>query len=262
MSGIPGRTATWRAVLVDDERLARKRLTALLAAHPDVQIVGEARDLDAARAMVRELRPNLVFLDIQLAPGNGFDLLPDLPEEIDVIFVTAYDSFAVRAFEANALDYLLKPVLPARLAASLKRLRQPPASGGSDGGEAGAEGSGEAGPRLRKDDQLVLRDGRTWHRVEVSRVAAILGEGSYTRVLIAGGGSILTLKTMAHWSAVLPEQGFARLNRSVCVNLDRILRCKFVHRDHAEVWLEGQEQTLKLRRVGAKQLRRLWRGPT
>src|SRR5690606_19536245 len=123
--------------------------------------------------------------------------------------------------------------------------------------ETETEKSGEAGQHLRKDDQLVLRDGRIWHRVEVSEVAAILGDGSYTRLLIAGGGSILTLKTMAHWSSVLPEQGFARLNRSVCVNLDRILRCKFVHRDHAEVWLEGQEQPLKLRRVGAKQLRRL-----
>lgn len=256
MSDGPVQTATWRALLVDDERLARKRLTALLAAHPEVKVVGEARDLAAARALVDELAPDLVFLDIQLSPGNGFDLLPHLPAGTEVIFVTAYDTFAVRAFEANALDYLLKPVLPARLATSLQRLRRPqPPAGSREDEEASSS------RRLGQEDQLVLRDGRIWHRVEVSKVVAILGEGSYTRLLIAEGGSILTLKTMAHWSDVLPENAFARLSRSVSVNLARVRRCRFIDRNLAEVWLDGQEHPLKLKRVGARQLRRLWRGP-
>lgn len=248
MNGAAPRAGLWRALLVDDERLARKRLTTLLAAHPEMQVVGEARDLVSARALVRELQPDLVFLDIQLSPGDGFDLLPDLPAETEVIFVTAHDTFAVRAFEANALDYLLKPVLPARLAASLQRLRRP------------AERA-EPGPRLESDGRLVLRDGRTWHRVEIAAVAAIVGEGSYTRILTADGGSILTLQTLTHWSTVLPEQGFARLSRSASVNLARIKRCCFIHRNLVEIWLDGQEHPLRLGRVGAKQLRMVWRGP-
>lgn len=251
-SGEPAPAAPfWRALLVDDERLARKRMATLLAAHPEVRMVGEAGDLSSARELMRTLQPNLVFLDIQLSLDNGFDLLPDLPADTEVIFVTAHDTFAVRAFAANALDYLLKPVLPARLAASLRRLRQPPPPGVLHA---------EPVRRMEAHDHLLLRDGRTWHRVAAPTVAAVVGEGAYTRLMIAGGGSILTMKTLTHWSSVLPEQGFVRLSRSLIVNLALVRRCQFVNRNHSEIHLNGRENPLRLGRVASRELRRHWRG--
>jgi two-component system LytT family response regulator len=113
---------TWQAILVDDERLARAELRTLLGAHDGVEIVGEASTVAAAAEQVRLTGATLVFLDIMLKGESGFDLLPRLPEDLAVVFVTAYDRFAVQAFEVHALDYLLKPVSPARLAAALEHL--------------------------------------------------------------------------------------------------------------------------------------------
>ncbi len=114
-----------RAVIVDDEAPARERLATLLAAHPRVEIVGEAADIDAAVAVCERVRPDVIFLDVQLRREDGFELLPRLKKVPDVIFVTAHDQHAVRAFEVNALDYLLKPIDPDRLAAALARLNAP-----------------------------------------------------------------------------------------------------------------------------------------
>jgi two-component system LytT family response regulator len=111
-----------RAVLVDDEPLARKRLRALLAAHPRVQIVGEAANGEEACQIIESLRPDLVFLDIQMPGLSGFDVLAQLRERPRIIFVTAHDEFAVKAFDEQALDYLLKPVEPERLARALTRM--------------------------------------------------------------------------------------------------------------------------------------------
>ena len=105
-----------RTLLVDDSRLARGELRTLLAAHAEVDVVGEADDVEAAVAAVAGLQPDLLLLDIQLPGGSGFDVLERLPRAPHVVFCTAYDQHAVRAFEANALDYLLKPVEPERLA--------------------------------------------------------------------------------------------------------------------------------------------------
>src|SRR5512133_104413 len=112
-----------KALIVDDERRARLELRRLLAAHPEVQIVGEARDGAEACELVRKLLPDLLFLDIQMPGMTGFEVLEALPEMPQVIFTTAYDEYAIKAFEVNALDYLLKPVAPARLAAALARTR-------------------------------------------------------------------------------------------------------------------------------------------
>jgi len=110
-----------RALVVDDERLARKDLIALLGAHDQVTVIGEADDVPSAVEAIRALNPDLIFLDIQMPGDSGFDLLEKMDVEAQVIFVTAYDEFAIRAFEVNALDYLLKPVNPERLAKALEK---------------------------------------------------------------------------------------------------------------------------------------------
>ena len=113
-----------KALVIDDERLARLELRRLLAAHPEVEIMGEARDGEEALALIAKLGPDLIFLDIQMPGMSGFDLLERLEDLPQVIFTTAYDEYALKAFEVNALDYLLKPVAPARLAAALARDRK------------------------------------------------------------------------------------------------------------------------------------------
>jgi len=112
-----------KALLIDDERLARLELRRLLAGHPEVEIAGEARGGEEALALIPKLAPDLIFLDIQMPGMSGFDLLERLEELPQVIFTTAYDEYALKAFEVNALDYLLKPVAQNRLAAALARVR-------------------------------------------------------------------------------------------------------------------------------------------
>ncbi len=138
-----------KALLIDDERLARNELRRLLAAHADIEIVGEAVDVEDALEKVAALKPGLLFLDVQMPGADGFSLLerlePPLPA---VIFTTAYDEFAVKAFEFNALDYLLKPVDPNRLVAALEKLRS---------GEAARPAVGWRSPREALDFQIFVR---------------------------------------------------------------------------------------------------------
>ena len=142
-------TARLRVLLVDDERLARAELRRLLQAHPDIDIVGEAVDAADGLRQITELEPDLVFLDVQMPGGSGFDLLAALDAAPDVIFTTAYDRYALQAFEVNALDYLQKPVQAARLAAALDRHAQ----------RRGREPARQA----QTDRKLFIRDGeRCW----------------------------------------------------------------------------------------------------
>ena len=140
-----------RVALVDDEPPARERLATLLADHPRVRIIGEAGDVPEAARLCAELRPDLIFLDIQMQRASGFELLPLLTTNPSIIFVTAFDRFAVRAFEVNALDYLLKPVHPDRLAMALERIQRiervedGEVSEVSEAGELGDERSWVAG---------------------------------------------------------------------------------------------------------------------
>ena len=110
-----------KTLIIDDERLARLELRRLLAAHPEVEIAGEARSGTEALEMIADLAPDLIFLDIQMPGMTGFELLESLEDVPQVIFTTAYDQYAIRAFEVNALDYLLKPIAPERLAAGFSR---------------------------------------------------------------------------------------------------------------------------------------------
>jgi two-component system LytT family response regulator len=145
-----------KALLVDDERLARAELRRLLAAHPDIEIIGEAANGPQAREKISSLHPDLVFLDIQMPGQTGFEVLTGLAAPPHVIFTTAYDQYALRAFDFGALDYLLKPIEPARLAKALARLDQPERATSEDSARL-PEGS------LSEQQQVFLRDGdRCW----------------------------------------------------------------------------------------------------
>lgn len=202
-----------RALIVDDEPLARVQMRMLLAEHLDVAIVGEAATLEEAAALVATAAPEAIFLDIQLGQASGFSLLGALPVATRVVFVSAHADHAVRAFDAVAFDYLLKPVRRERLAATLDRLRSvaPAAPPGPGGGASG-------GP-LRPEDWLFLPSGRSRIFVKVREVRAILGARDYTEVVAGPRGTALVEQPLREWETRLPPQLFARIHRSAIVNL-------------------------------------------
>jgi two-component system LytT family response regulator len=195
-----------KAIIVDDERLARLEMRRLLAAHPDVQIVGEAADVASAKAMIEDLNPDLVFLDIQMPDGTGFDVLGQLVDAPDVIFTTAFDSYAMQAFEANALDYLLKPIEPNRLALALQKIKPPV----------------EAQERpVQRDSKIFIKDGERCWFVKLDAITLCESEGNYTRVYFDGNRPLL-LRSLNQLEQRLDPSLFFRASRRHIVNLDHV----------------------------------------
>jgi two-component system LytT family response regulator len=197
-----------KALIVDDEPLARRELRRLLADFPAVQVVGEAGNIDEARAAIEALAPEVVFLDIQMPGGTGFDLLDQLDRVPRIVFTTAYDQYAVKAFDVNALDYLLKPIEPERLATALRKLQA-----------AATEPAAREAPL----DQLFVRDGHRCWFVPLREVSLFSAEGNYVRMLWGRERPLLG-RSLAALEAKLDSQRYFRANRSQIVNLDFIER--------------------------------------
>lgn len=216
-----------RALLIDDEPPARDILRALLADHPDVEIAGEAGTLAAARERLARDDYDLVFLDIQLRGGTGFDLVPLVSSAARIVFVTAYDAHAIRAFEVNALDYLLKPVAPDRLASALARLAHPPAPSAQP-------------PPLSADDRVLLKLGSGRDRfVRLADIRLLASCENYSEVTLADGEHFLVRKTMKAWETSLPPARFLRVHRTAIVNVAHITRVERVTESTSRVHLDG-----------------------
>jgi two-component system LytT family response regulator len=201
-----------KVLLVDDERLARNELRRLLAVHADLQIVGEAVDVDDALAKVATLKPDLLFLDVQMPGADGFSLLERLDPPLPlVIFTTAYDEFAVKAFEFSALDYLLKPVDPNRLVAALEKVRPRGSAAPFESGPAAAH-------RLTLEDKVFVREGdRCWF-VPVKNLRLLESEGNYTRLYFDDQKPQL-FRSLTAMEERLDAKNFFRANRKQVINL-------------------------------------------
>jgi len=191
-----------KALIVDDERLARAELRRLLAAHPDIEIVGEATHAGDARDQIARLAPDLLLLDIEMPGASAFDLLAALDTAPAVIFTTAFDAHAVRAFEVSALDYLLKPIEPARLATAIARAL-------------------EAFRPATPADRVFVRDGERCWFVRWSDVAVIESEGNYARLDVPG--QPMLARSLTYLESRL-QPGFFRASRRHLVNLARVDR--------------------------------------
>jgi two-component system LytT family response regulator len=231
---------TLRAVIVDDERLARRELAHLLAAHPEIAIAGEADSVDDATDLVRRLDPDVVFLDIQMPRRSGFELL-DAADVRRVVFVTAHDVHAIRAFDVNALDYLLKPVHPARLAVTVARL---------------IDSADPAPPttRLESADHLFLNDGKASRFVQVKAIVCIRGAGDYAELVLDDGKRLLSPRPLREWETRLPA-GFERVHRTAIVNLERVDRVERASDDSFRVVLRGLAEPVPMSRRHAARLR-------
>jgi two-component system LytT family response regulator len=233
-------------LLVDDEPLARLHLRRLLEEHGGVTIAGEAGCVTEAATLAKSCRPDLIFLDIDLPPHTGFDLLPALDSPQKIVFVTAFDEFAVRAFEINSLDYLLKPVSAARLRETLRRCELAPSS---------VMSPPSCVQRLLIDDQVVLRDRQRMKLAPVRQITAIKAEGTYTRVFLAEGDSLIVLKPIGEWEFCLPGPPFMRLDRSLLINCDAVTDLHVYGRDDMRVTLKGVTEVFVLGRTASSRLR-------
>ena len=230
------------ALIVDDERLARQELRTLLALHPEVEVRGEAASVDeAARQLARE-QPDVIFLDIQMPGESGFDLFARAPVAARVVFVTAHDDHALRAFEVNALDYLLKPVAPARLAATIARLQE----------DAGAD---RPARRLEFGDFVFLPvDGRS-RFLRVNQIVSIAAAGDATVVSTADGLRGRVPRSLKSWEERLPPKQFVRIHREALVNLQFVERIEEWSHEAYQVHLRGQPSPLTLSRRYATRLK-------
>ena len=243
-------TRPLRAVLVDDERLARVELRRLLAAHPEVAVVGEADGAAAARDLLGRLAeagtpPDVLFLDVQMPAESGFDLLASLDAVPPaVVFVTAFDDHALRAFEVSALDYLVKPVAPARLAAALARLDPPPGA---------APDAPPAARPLGADDRVFVKDGDRLHFVRLGDVRLFESEGNYARLYV-GEERPLVLRSLSALEARLDPAVFFRASRQHMVNLAHVVRLEDWFGGALRAVLDGGE-TVELSRRQARAFR-------
>lgn len=196
-----------KALIIDDERLARKELANLLEKHEHITVLGEAANADEAEALIAEKRPDLIFLDINMPGRSGFDLLESLEHSPQVIFVTAYDEHALKAFEVNALDYLLKPIDPERLDAALNKLKA-----------ANSEDGALRRDVLREEDQIFLKDGEKCWFVTLKDVRYFESEGNYVRVRF-NDQKPLVLRSLNKLEEKLDPLVFFRINRKHMVNL-------------------------------------------
>lgn len=202
-----------KALIIEDEPLARKELRLLLEAHPEITIVGEAISPRQAAELVEKLGPDLLFVDVNLRGGTGFDFLDACGDnKPKIIFITAHPDFAVQAFDFAAVDYLLKPIRPERLALAIHRVTE------------SIDQPGQSAPseRLTRKDRIFLRDENRSRYIPLSEIRLIESEGNYSR-LHFGGEALLVHRSLSSIEERLPTELFFRANRSQIVNLESIV---------------------------------------
>jgi len=213
-----------KVLLIDDERLARRELAGLLKSHQEIEIVGEAQNAAEAKDLIEKLKPDLIFLDIQMPGKTGFELLEEIEGPPEVIFVTAYDDYAIRAFEVNALDYLLKPVQESRLNEAVQRVQERMDRNDPSEEEPSNDTS------LTLEDRIFLKDGNKCWFVTLNDIRLFESEGNYVRVYFENNKPLI-LKSLNNLEKRLDEKEFFRINRKFIVNLKEVV--------HIEPWFNG-----------------------
>lgn len=234
-----------RTIIIDDERLARTELRKLLQEYPEVEVVDEAANADEGLAKIESQQPDLIFLDIQMPGKTGFDLLAQLDRAPQVIFTTAYDEFALKAFEVNALDYLLKPVEPKRLADAIQKLHS------GEVREMKPETENTNNSILSENDQVFVKDGERCWFVKLSDIRLFESVGNYAKVFF-GPNKPLILKSLNALEERLDEKTFFRANRKHIVNLRMIEKIEPYFNGGLLLELKGGEKIEVSRRQTVK----------
>lgn len=234
-----------KAIIVDDERLARNELKKLLQEHAAVEVIDEASNADEGIEKIELQNPDLIFLDIQMPGKTGFDLLAELEKSPRVIFTTAYDEYALKAFEVNALDYLLKPIEPKRLADAICKLQDELHRERAD-----ENGLLNRGP-LTDEDQVFVKDGERCWFVKLGEIRLFESVGNYAKVFF-GTNKPLILKSLNALEERLDERTFFRANRKHIINLRWIERIEPYFNGGLLLELKGGEKIEVSRRQTVK----------
>ena len=233
------------AIIIDDERLARNELKKLLEQHPEIQIIDEASGVDEGVEKIELARPDLIFLDIQMPGKTGFDLLGELEKAPKVIFTTAFDEFALKAFEVNALDYLLKPIDPNRLSDAIQKLQTELTLE-----QASLLGASTRGP-LTEADQVFVKDGEKCWFVKLAEIRLFESVGNYAKVYFSSHKPLI-LKSLNALEDRLDEHVFFRANRKHIINLHWIEKIEPYFNGGLLVELKGGEKIEISRRQTVK----------
>lgn len=239
-----------RIIIIDDEAPARELIRYYLKTHPDIEIAGEADNGFTAMKLIREFRPHLIFLDVQMPKLNGFEMLDLLDEPPEVIFSTAFDQYAIRAFEMNATDYLLKPYSKERFDAALQK-----ALNRIQSGQTGVQ-------TMKKTDahptetltRVAVKDRQQIHVIPIDDINYIAADGDYVRLHTAKN-SYLKEKTMKYFDVNLPQQQFIRIHRSYFVNVNVVKKIELYEKENYRVYLKNGE-SLKASSRGFKALKK------
>ncbi|MBN8711695.1 MAG: hypothetical protein BGO12_18305 [Verrucomicrobia bacterium 61-8] len=234
-----------RVMVVDDIEVERRLLRGLISAHRELELVGEASSVDEARVEIERLKPDVVFLDVQIGESDGFRLLRGLGWRPAVVFVSAWPHYAIDAFAVEAVDYLLKPVTGARFAATVQRLLRVLAG---EGGLAVPLGAG---------DQICLASTMSSQVVPVAMIRALVADGDFTRALLAGTPEVLVCRRLGSFEEELPTPPFVRLDRSLIVNQSCIDRLDRQGRNAARLWMRSLRQPIEIGRTAIERLRGL-----
>ncbi|MFH0736785.1 MAG: LytTR family DNA-binding domain-containing protein [bacterium] len=200
----------YRTLIVDDEKFARADLKVMLSAFPTIEIIGEAKNISTAVEAIKQLKPDLIFLDIQFPGETGFELFERIDVFSKVIFVTAYDEYAIRAFDVNACDYLIKPVNPKRLALAINRLQE------------NIKESFNPNVVLTNHDSIYLQINYKYYFVKLNSIIKISSADHFTEITTTKGLKGLTTKHLCEWESSLPKQTFIKIHRTTIININYV----------------------------------------
>ncbi len=232
------------SIIVDDEWLVREELKTLLADYPAIKVAGEAANVPQAIELVKSHAPDVIFLDIQMPGASGFELLEQAEINAKIIFVTAYDQYALKAFEVNALDYLLKPIQKERLARTIQRL-------------LGAEApSARSSQKLSYDDVVYVLVNGSLKFIKLPLLRCIVAEGNYSYIYYKGRRKDLVTKTLQEWEEILPQDYFVRIHRSTIVNFEYVEQVKKCRNYTHLVYVRDIEKPFVMSRRYAARLRK------
>lgn len=234
-----------RAIIIDDERLARTELKKMLQEFPEMEVVDEAANADEGITKITKHQPDIIFLDIQMPGKTGFEMLQQLEKAPQVIFTTAYDEFALKAFEVNALDYLLKPIEPKRLSDAIHKLNT------SEHREVRSEGEFVNNSILSESDQVFVKDGERCWFVKLSDIRLFESVGNYAKVFF-GTNKPLILKSLNALEERLDEKVFFRANRKHIINLRMVEKIEPYFNGGLLLELKGGEKIEVSRRQTVK----------
>ncbi len=244
-----------RTLIIDDEAPARALLKHYLSAHSDIEIVGEAADGFEAFRLIKELQPDLILLDIRMPKVSGFELLELLENPPVVIFITAFDEYAIKAFEANACDYLMKPFHRDRFDSALEKVRQRLSQSTNDSDNSVKQLLDEVSGKEEDLQRVAIRSGQKIRIIPVNDVLYFESDGDYVQIHTAEG-RFLKEKTMKFFESHLDERQFVRVHRSYIVNVEHIKGMELYEKESWTVLLSNRE-TIKVSASGYKALKKV-----